>query len=354
MPRQANPADRQHGIALITVLLVVAITTILAVGMIRAQHLALERAGGLFNQDQAWLYTQGAEDFVRDLLRRDQEDDKRSNRQVDHPGEAWAQPFPPFPVDGGMINARVIDLQGRFNLNRIWHDNAPDATATAIFQRLLKNLDLPQTLAPALTDWLDADNDPTGPDGAEDDYYSRLDTPYRAANRALTDVSELRLVKGFTPDVVERLRPYVCALPATALLNVNTADPVLLAALVDGMSTRSAQEVASQRPAKGYASVDDFLGSSVFNNMDAGQKSALRSALDVRTRYFQLIADADIGGRHSVLYAVIARGDSGTLQVIARDFSRKIAAVTAPGNTGQNTTNMESGGADAALQVPSG
>lgn len=320
---------RMRGVALITVLLVVAIATILAVGMLRSQHQALQYSAGLFNQDQAWLYTQGAEDFVRELLHQDFKDDKRSNRQVDHPGEAWAKPFPPFPVDGGMIHARVMDQQGRFNLNRLWHDNAADPVAAAIFQRLLKSLDLPDTLVPALTDWMDADNDPTGSDGAEDDMYSRLDNPYRVGNQPLNDVSELRLVKGVTPDIIAKLRPYVCALPATALLNVNTADPVVLAALGTNMSTRNAAELSSQRPAKGYASVNEFLSQPVFNGLDSQQRSDLAAQLDVRSHYFQLLADADIAGRHSMVLAVIARSDSGTLQVIARDFSQKLAAPAA-------------------------
>lgn len=320
---------RMGGVALITVLLVVAIATILAVGMLRTQYLALQHAAGLFDQDQAWLYTQGAEDFVRELLRQDFEDDKRNGREIDHPGEAWARPFPPFPVDGGVINARVADMQSRFNLNRVWHDNAPDPAAAAIFQRLLKNLDLPDTLVPALTDWLDADNEATGSDGAEDDMYSRLDTPYRAANQPLNDVSELRLIKGFTPEIIARLRPYVCALPATALLNINTADAVTVAALTSNMTSRNASELSSQRPPKGYASVSEFLSQPVFNGLDGAQKSDLARQLDVRTHYFQLLADADIAGRHSMVLAVIARSDSGTLQVIARDFSQKLAAPAA-------------------------
>lgn len=327
-PRIKRPG-RESGVALITVLLIVVIATTLAAGMIRSQYMALQHAGGLFNQDQAWLYTQGAEDFVRELLREDYKEDQRSGRQVDYPGETWAQPFPPFPVDGGMINARVSDLQGRFNLNRLWHDNAPDKGATEVFQRLLKNIDLPETLAPALIDWIDSDSDPTGSDGAEDDFYTRLERPYRTGNHALTDISELRLVKGFTPEVMSKLRPYVTALPATALLNVNTADPVLLAALSPTLSARTASDLATQRPAKGYASVDEFMAQPVFNGLDSKQKTDLRTQLDVRSHYFQLLADADIGGRHMVVVAVIARSDSGTLRIIARDFGQKVPAPVA-------------------------
>lgn len=334
-------AERMRGVALLTVLLVVALATTLAVGMIRAQHLALQHAGGLFNQDQAWLYTQGAEDFVRDLLSQDFKDDRRRGSQTDNLDEFWAKPFPPFPVDGGMIHARLSDAQGRFNLNRLWHDGAPDQAAQDIFERLLTNLGLPNSLSPALIDWMDSDSEPTGSDGAEDDFYSRLERPYRVANLPLSDLSELRLIKGFTPEVVAKLRPHVSALPATALLNVNTADAAVLVALSPTLSSRTATELNSQRPAKGWASIDEFLREPVFNGLEGTQKTALMTQISVNSHYFQLLADAVIAGRHSVLVAMLARSDSGTLQVIARDFSQKVMPAEPAKNSTADNTNKD-------------
>ncbi|MDP2227623.1 MAG: type II secretion system minor pseudopilin GspK, partial [Moraxellaceae bacterium] len=256
---------QQRGVALITVLLIVALTVLLTAGMMRSQHDALRHAEGLFSQDQAVLYTSGAEAFARDLLFRDHENDKRKNREVDSLGETWARPLPPFPVEGGMLLAQISDLQGRFNVNRLWHDNAPDEEAMAIFIRLLDALELPPELGPALRDWLDADTDPDGPEGAEDDFYTRLPVPYRTANRPLADISELQLIKGFTPEVVAALRPYVATLSPSTLINVNTADPVVLQALADTLSKRTAEDVAEKRPADGYGTVQDFLAEPVFN-----------------------------------------------------------------------------------------
>lgn len=314
----------QRGVALITVLVVVAIATVLCVGMMRSQQQAIQHAAGLFEQDQAWLYTQGAEDFVRELLAEDLKSDRNRSREVDHPGENWAKPFPPFPVEGGMVRARVEDLQGRFNLNRLGAEAEANGPAATIFRQLLRNLGLPDNLGPALADWIDEDDNPRQMDGAEDDYYSRQDPPYRVANAPLGDVSELRLVKGFTPEVVERLRPFVCALPAEALLNVNTASPTVLSALLPSLAPRAAEELVAQRPAQGWGSVDEFLQLPVFNGLAAADKDRLRGQVGVRSQNFLLLADAEIGGRHSILHAVMARSDSGTLKVTARDFSRKV------------------------------
>jgi general secretion pathway protein K len=335
-------------VALITVLVVVAIATVLGVGMLRNQQQALQHAAGLFQQDQARLYTQGAEDFVRDLLGEDLKSDKRRNKQIDHPGETWAKPFPPFPVEGGMVRARVEDLQGRFNVNRLAAEG-PDGPATAIFRQLLRNLGLPDTLAPAVADWLDADDQPRDSDGAEDDFYSRLPRPYRAGNQPLADISELRLVRGFTPEIIAKLEPFICALPEAAALNVNTASPTVLSALLESLTATAAAEIERQRPEQGYASVDDFLGQTVFNGLDSGQKERLRQQLDVRSRYFLLMADAEIGGRHSMAYSVLARSDSGTLAVISRDLGRKVAQAA-----GKSTSSAapETGGPQQDQESP--
>lgn len=330
---------KQRGVALITVLLVVAMATLLVAAMMRSQHTAMQYAAGLFSQDQAWLYTQGAESFVTELLEEDSRRDQKEGRKVDHLGEVWARPFPTFPVDGGVVNARIADLQGRFNINRLWHDNAKDPAALAIFERLLKSLDLPDTLGGAVIDWIDADNEPESLDGAEDDYYSRLSPPYRVANRSLVDVSELRLIRGFTPEVFARLQPYICVLPAKALLNINTAPAEVLVALSPTLILRTAEELAKERPNKGYESVDEFLSQPVFNGLDNQQKTDLSKQLSVNSDFFELISDAEIAGRHSSVLAVLARDDSGTIRLVSRDLGKKLL----PDTTTQTENNKASG-----------
>lgn len=325
---------RQQGVALITVMLVVALATLLAVSMMRNQNISLRYAEGLFTQDQTILYTQGAEGFVQDLLLRDLDNDKRNKREVDHPGETWAKPFPAFPVPGGSVQASLHDLQGRFNLNLLVQENAVNTAAQTTLKRMLANLDLPDNLDAALIDWMDSDNEPNGVDGAEDDFYTRLPVPYRTANQPLADVSELLLVKGFTPEVVAALRPHVSALPATALINVNTATPELVRAFTENMTASGAEELRRNRPSDGYETADAFLDEPAFNGLDATAKNALKPLLVVRTGYFELSARATISGRHSVLHSVLARGDSGTLGIVSRDYGRQFtvpAAATTKG-----------------------
>ncbi len=96
-----------------------------------------------------------------------------------------------------------------------WSTKAARSTHFALdfFKRLLENLKLDPEIATALVDWIDADINETLPGGAEDGAYLLAVPPYRAANRPLVDISELRLVQGYTPEVITALAPHVTALP---------------------------------------------------------------------------------------------------------------------------------------------
>jgi type II secretory pathway component PulK len=95
----------------------------------------------------------------------------------------------------------------------------------------------PRELAERLVDFVDADAE--SPSGAlEDDVYQRAEPPYRAANRPLLSLDELRLVEGFDGPLVEALRPYLTVHPYAGGdgINPNTAPPHVLGLLYHGVA----------------------------------------------------------------------------------------------------------------------
>lgn len=102
---------------------------------------------------------------------------------------------------------------------------------------------VPEELAANLLDWVDED-DVRQAGGTEDDVYQRLDPPYRAANRPLLSLDELRLVEGFDGALVDALRPYVTVYPLAGAggINLNTAPAWVLAQLTRG------SDVSGMRP----------------------------------------------------------------------------------------------------------
>ncbi len=110
-----TPRGRQRGVALLIAMLAVAVGTIIAVNLMWQGTLDLRRAESALAADQGMLYMQGAEAWAADILRQDLVDSPES----DNLGEHWATELPPLPVDGGTIQGKLEDLQGRFNLNSL-------------------------------------------------------------------------------------------------------------------------------------------------------------------------------------------------------------------------------------------
>jgi general secretion pathway protein K len=134
-----------------------------------------------------------------------------------------------------------------------------DELAAARFALLLQTLDLPPALLPAVLDWLDADSEPRFPNGAEDDYYTRLEPAYRAANGRFADVSELRLVRGVSEEIYGRLAPYVTVLDSPTPINVNTAPPEILMSLGPGIDRSTAEMLIAAREVQPFQDLDALM-----------------------------------------------------------------------------------------------
>ena len=248
-----------RGVALITAMLVTAMVSLVALEMMRRQQLDIRRTANIFGYDQAWLYSQSMEAWSTQVLIRD-----ASQGPVDHLLEEWAQRLPPLPVEGGEVVGEVIDQQGLYNLNNLLNGALIDPIEFVHFQRLLLVLGIPvditEQLANALADWLDPDQDRRFPGGAEDQDYLLNQPPYRAANGPLRSVSELRLVKGFTPEIYALVAPVVTALPERTPININTAPLPIILSLVPDMRPIDAEALIEGRGARGYQDVASFSG----------------------------------------------------------------------------------------------
>ncbi|MFO7858996.1 MAG: type II secretion system minor pseudopilin GspK, partial [Ectothiorhodospiraceae bacterium] len=172
---------RQRGVALITALLAVAIVTVLAVELTRQQHFDIRRTQNLLGRDQAAVYQQAVEQWALTILA---EDARRT--ETDHRGEPWAEAIEPPPFQGAQMRLQLFDLQGRFNLNNlVTRPGSNNAPAVRRMTRLLAGLEAETGIVQATADWIDPESGTRYPDGAGDDWYSRLDPPYRSANRPM-------------------------------------------------------------------------------------------------------------------------------------------------------------------------
>jgi general secretion pathway protein K len=273
--------------------------------MATRQQLDIRRTGSLLHGEQAYSYVLGAESWAQVVLARDLRESA-----IDTLEEDWSTQPPVSFVEGGAVFGRIIDLQGRFNLNNLVAGGAPDNDAIERFKRLLRLLELDETLADPLVDWIDENIEVRFPDGAEDETYMLLDTPYRAANLPLADISELRLVKGYSVEVIEKLRPFIVALPEVTPINVNTASAEVLSTIAEDLSTSDGEALVDARGEEGFESVDSFLQDPTLN-----AKNAAAASLSVSSQWFLMVSEANIGQGRARLASLLQRSARGVLVV---------------------------------------
>lgn len=308
----------QHGVALITVLLVVAIAMVVTAGMVARQQLSIQSSSQQLSARQAWHYALGGELLAKAILTRDLKQPGTNPRQpIDHLQEAWARRLPPFEIDQGSVSVQIEDLSGRFNLNSLLRNGQPDAVALQRFRRLLLRLDINPAVADRLLDWLDENQQSTSASGAEDNEYLLLQPPYRTANRPLQDVSELRLLLDLDAAQFQRLQPHVSALPAEAALNVNTASAMVLSTLADNLTPEAAQALVLARGAEGFRSLAAFTAQPALAGMgELGDNLTLGSA------YFLARSEVQVGERRRILTSLLRREPDGRVLVLQRDLGQ--------------------------------
>ena len=303
----------QRGVALVTALLVVSLATVAAVAMATRLQVDVRRTGNLLHGEQAYAYALAAESWAEVILRRDADDSK-----IDTLAEDWATALPPIAVEGGFVSGRIEDLQGRFNVNNlVGPDGKPSEPDLEYFKRLLGLLEIERGLAMALLDWIDADINASFPGGDEDDIYLLQEPPYRAANRPLVSTSELRLVKGYGPEIIALLEPYITALPDPTARNVNTASPVVLQALHADLGAIDAEQIVDARGEEGFTELEAFLA------LDALAGLQLDVDVDIKSGWFNILTDVRIGRGQAQLESRLQR-DGNVLTVGYRVRSRRL------------------------------
>jgi general secretion pathway protein K len=303
---------RQRGVALITALLVVALATVAAVAMATRQQLDIRRTGNLLHGEQAYTYLLGAESWARVVLARDLRDS-----QIDTLSEDWATQLPASFVEGGSVLGRIRDAQALFNLNSLVVAGQADEPAVDRYKHLLEALDLPVELADALVDWMDADVNVRFPDGAEDQTYLLLQPPYRTSNQPLADISELRVIRGYEPEVIEVLRPHVVALPGPTPININTTTATVLRSLAPQLSEMDGANLVSARGAQAQEAFADVGAFLALPEMAGKQPPPDAAAVSVSSEWFVFEGQANVGQASARLATLLHRSSQG-VEVIQR------------------------------------
>jgi general secretion pathway protein K len=221
--------------------------------------------------------------------------------------ELWAKPQS-YDAGEGTVTISIEEESGKLDLNSATSQTgSPVPFYQQTLSRLLTKLELPQELNDTLTDWVDTDTTPR-PSGAETSYYSTLKPPYVAHDNRLDTVGELALVKGFTPQVLTKLRSCITVYGSgrefgnapTAQININTAPKELLAALDDKLMTGDlVDRILEYRKTKVIKSLSDIAGLETL-------AQTLSLKVGFQGTVYRIHSEAKVGESVSVAEAVVS------------------------------------------------
>jgi len=322
----AHPRDA--GAALISAMLIVSIMAVVAVSLLETLRSASRLSINLEVREQAQLYAIGAEQYAAGSVKAFWQPGQERQLALD----AWiGQPFL-FPIPGGTLRGTARDGTHCFNLNSLvrFEDGSgrvanPDTIAE--FVRLMGHLDVLDAeatgIATAAADWIDSDQ-VAGFGGAESDYYGALDDPYRAADGPMVDRTELKQVRGVTPDIYARLAPFLCThpteAPATINLNSLTPDgaPLLAAILGDDILLEDAVRIIEERPAGGFPQRALIQDAPLIQAL--GLDPVILERFDIRSGFVELSVQVSYQSVHLDMLSRLQISDTGDITTLSRRY----------------------------------
>lgn len=312
-------ASSQSGMALLTVLIIVFFASTLAVSMVTQHSFDIRRADYNKNFGQAFHLGLGVEAWALGKLHKDITEDQKGP-PTDHYNEAWNDKLKLRNINNiANVDGYISDSQARFNINNLRFeadkfaiaDKKDKNSARAHYlylRRLLKKLEINPDLANAILDWVDKDSNNSFPLGAEDSAYQGKTIPYRTAGRAITSISELRLVKGINDKVYQKLKSAIIALPSSTRININTASKKVLLALTPNMTDSMTEAILQRRLTTPFNSTKEFIA---FLKMDNSKKTTigaqLASIISVSSEYFIAHATVSLNRSQLTLSSMIRR-----------------------------------------------
>ena len=285
-----------RGAAIVIAMLLAALAATIAATLLWQQQRWMNEHAHRRDQVQAQALAMAGVQWARQIV------NDNASGDVVHLGQPWALKLPALPIENGSIAGYIVDAQSRINVNNIAGVPATPAPTRTALQRLFASLALPPSLLNAIADWVDADDRVSEPGGAEDAWYLSQPRPGLAADAPVRRASELLAVRGADAGSLARLLPFMSALDAPASVNVNTAPPEVLAAVVAGLDAAGAAALVASRAQTPFATVADFRA-----RLSRPDLVVDETLIDVRSDWFEVSIEARQGDTLARARALLRR-----------------------------------------------
>ena len=291
-----RPPDPARGAAVVLAMLLAALAAAVAATVFADQQRWSRTVEHRRDQVQAQALALAGVQWARQILYEDAQ-----HSTIDHLREPWAMALPAIPLDNGQVRGAIVDAQSRFNVNALGDTGDRANIERARIARLFAQRGGPVNAIDAIADWIDQDSI-VRDGGAEDAFYSARKGSTLAANAPVLRVAELAEVKGVSTPMLAAVTPYLAALPASAPLNVNTASPEVLAAIVDNIGGEGLAKLIAVRAKTPFNTVAEFRA-----QLPQGTTLAGDETLSVKSDYFYVTIEAQQGATLARARALLRR-----------------------------------------------
>lgn len=297
---------RQRGFALVITLIVTALLVALVTEFIAEVYVDSSSAHGYVDAQKAGLM---AESGISGAIAMLQFSLPQKSYTSLH--DLWAKPIA-LPEEQGTLRITIEDESARLSLNHIVGANGnfideTDLTGSyyGTAMRLFRKLQLPAgDLCDAVADWID-ENDTPKPGGAESQWYTARTPSFAAKNARLDTVEELALLKGFSADVIAKIRPFVTVYAENSIaapININTAPKELLTALDERITDSQAQQIIDYRKNSPFKDKADLVRVPGMESIATG----LQSRITAKSVLFRIRAEGEVNGTTRIVEAVVS------------------------------------------------
>ncbi|GAB2856873.1 type II secretion system minor pseudopilin GspK [Pseudoduganella ginsengisoli] len=311
---------RQRGVAIVTALLLTTLAVTIVASLFWQQQVQVRSIENQRLHLQTRWILRGALDWARLILQQDANDSR-----ITAETSVWATALAETRLDDyvererndnekydATLSGRIQDAQSRYNLGNLARNRDINADQLKVFQRLLEGLRLNSTLAKGVAEEVARSQAPKieVPQGGSSGPKQQSTALPMDGREPLPPqrVEDLLAVAGFSPDAVEKLRPFVIVLPPQqqdTKINVNMAPPELLAAMMDNFSVSEAANLVQ------YRKRTPFLDQNGFKSYIGSH--SVKVDYDVRSDFFLVESHIRLGRAALDAEALIQRGKTANV-----------------------------------------
>lgn len=309
---------RRRGVAVVTALLLTTLAVSIVASLFWQQQVQVRTMENQRLQLQTKWIQRGALDWAMLVLT------GSSNLQYTSLDQPWATPLAETRLDeyvereriegeryDATLSGNITDACARYNLRNLAENRQVVTEQAGAFGRLLTNLQMDSGLAQRVARYVAAGQSVQVPvednNGPQNTASNTQVSGVQGSPMPFVEVDDLLSVPGFTPQMVERLRPFVTVLPGVTKVNVNTASAEVLSAMVNNLSVSEANTWVVKRKQVPWRDASQFNT----ELEQSGKTAAVAEGLDVKSDWYLVNSRIRLDRAALDAESLIRRGGAG-------------------------------------------